>query len=149
MHVTGRDNNMTTRSFLVNLLEIVDEARLRIPIVRDIKLPGFSLVMECFLPSTPPLSLSLSLSPTVVRSFVYRTFSSHRSHVCNETLQIHTADGFVGKYLNPALSTTILFRSEDFVSSALSPRSRTGATKRKNRAWIYSFSPGLSVCIFN
>lgn len=64
---------MTTRSFLVNLLEIVDEARLRIPIVRDIKLPGFSLVMECFLPSTPPLAvlLTLSLSLSHVRSLVY------------------------------------------------------------------------------
>lgn len=65
---------MTTRSFLVNLLEIVDEARLRIPIVRDIKLPGFWLVMECFLPSTPPLAVllspSLSLSFTFVRSCI-------------------------------------------------------------------------------
>ena len=71
---------MTTRSFLVNLLvEIVDEARLRIPIVRDIKLPGFSsLVMECFLPSILPSFPSLSLYP-----FVYRSLSlsllGHRS----------------------------------------------------------------------
>lgn len=62
---------MTTRSFLVNLLEIVDEARLRIPIVRDIKLPGFWLVMECFLPSTPPLAVLLSLSLFHIRSLVY------------------------------------------------------------------------------
>lgn len=97
---------MTTRSFLVNLLEIVDEARLRIPIVRDIKLPGFSLVMECFLPSTPPLAVLLSLSRSFARVLA---FSGHRSHVCNETLQIHRAVGLLGKYLN-LHSATILFR---------------------------------------
>lgn len=63
---------MTTRSFLVNLLvEIVDEARLRIPIVRDIKLPGFSsLVMECFLPSILPSFPSLSFSSLYIPSCI-------------------------------------------------------------------------------
>lgn len=93
---------MTTRSFLVNLLvEIVDEARLRIPIVRDIKLPGFSsLVMECFLPSTPSpvFSSSLSLFAQFISLRVSRSLSlslslpprPSKSQVCDEeTLGIH------------------------------------------------------------
>ena len=55
-------------------------------------------------------SLSLSLSLSLSRSFVrVLAFSGHRSHVCNETLQIHRAVGLLGKYLNLHLAT-ILFR---------------------------------------
>lgn len=73
---------MTTRSFLVSLLEIVDEARLCIPIVRDIKPPRLLArdgVFSALDPFTRPPTFTLFLSTS-------HTLARRRSHVHYETV---------------------------------------------------------------